>query len=173
MAFPRWKEAYPGAPCIGCLTLVLETWSAGRASVAVALVTLFLIHVLGLGGKLVLAAAFEIPMQAQAGRIEGEHSGAARGDAQDAYSTAEPGMGTEDGEFVFGWGTDYTHYFIGFVLLYVCAGCGAGCCGLYARYMAIANSGGSTVVGSPPAASPRQQLAEHETNPGVGGDARP
>ena len=40
----------------------------------------------------------------------------------------------EEDEFVFGWGADYTHYFIGFVLLYVCAGCGVGCCGLYARY---------------------------------------
>ena len=28
----------------------------------------------------------------------------------------------EDETVVLGWGTDYTHYFIGFVLLYVCVG---------------------------------------------------
>jgi hypothetical protein len=25
VAFPRWKEAYPQAPCLGCLTTLLET----------------------------------------------------------------------------------------------------------------------------------------------------
>jgi hypothetical protein len=178
VGFPRFKEAHPGIPCMGCLTRVLETWSAGRASTAIALITLFLIHALGLGGKLVIAAVFGISMRPQAGRIEGENSGAVRGDARDGHgansdaetSTMETG---EDNEFVFGWGADYTHYFIGFVLLYVCAGCCAGCCGLYARYKTLANSGSSTVVGTPPASSPRGRPSEHEVNVGFNAAARP
>lgn len=167
VGFPRFKEAHPGTPCMGCLTRVLETWSARRASAAIALITLFLIHALGLGGKLAIAAIFNISMRSQSGRVEGENSGAVRGDVHDDHSahadaTAETG---NDDEFEFGWGADYTHYFIGFVLLYVCAGCCAGCCGLYARYKTLANSGSSTVVGTPPASSPRGRPPEHEANP--------
>ena len=99
-------------------------------------VALFLVHALGLGGKLLLAALFGIPMRPQAGRIEGENSGAVRSDDHDGHwaqhpaSAEETETAAEGAEFVFGWGTDYTHYFIGFVLLYVCAACCGGCCGL-------------------------------------------
>ena len=171
VGFPRFKEAHPGTPCMGCLSRVLETWSTGRASAAIALITLFLIHALGLGGKLVIAAVFGISMRPQAGRLEGENSGAVRADVHDGQmahsdATTETQETVEEDEFVFGWGADYTHYFIGFVLLYVCAGCCVGCCALYARYKTLANSGSSTVVGTPPASSPRRRSPEHEANVG-------
>ena len=130
------RRRYPAAPCMGCLTLVLETWSVRRANATVALVALFLVHALGLGGKLLLAALLGISMRPQAGRIEGENSGAVRTDdhdghwAQHSASAEETEAAVEGDEFVFGWGADYTHYFIGFVLLYVCGGCCAGWCGL-------------------------------------------
>ena len=182
-------------------------------------VALFLVHALGLGGKLLLAALFGIPMRPQAGRIEGENSGAVRSDDHDGHwaqhpaSEEETETASEGAEFVFGWGTDYTHYFIGFVLLYVCAACCGGCLGLcviweinasisvclsllppvslffslcvlwlkavvifwsrYTRYKTLASSGTTTVMGTPPAPTPRQQLPEHETHAGVRADARP
>jgi hypothetical protein len=151
-------------------------------------------------------------MRAQAGRVEGENSGAAKAEDDSAMMVTASGGDDDDGVvagmsadaseraiaeesrgggaadssdhvFVFGWGTDYTHYFIGFVLLYVCAGTCAGCFGLYARYQKIANSGASTVVGSPVprdgASGEQGQGQDGTASAGAGGagaqadDARP
>lgn len=187
-AFPRWKEAYPRTPCIGCFTPLLETWSTRRASAVVALLTVLLIHALGLGGKLVLAIAFGVPMRPDARPIEGDNSDALRHDDDEPVPVStegadqdvpkgtyadDAGVAAEDEELVFGWGTDYTHYFIGFVLLYVCAGCCAGCCVLYARYKTLENSAASTVVGSPPVPAAHRQPPESEATGHAGTTARP
>ena len=182
LVFPRWKEAYPQAPCIGCLTRVLETWSTSNASVFIALLSLLLIHIFGLGGKLLLSAATGLPMSGRSSssthRSDQDVSGGQPPPAAEGGDEAGERTGGTDErsreEFAFGWGTDYTHYFIGFVLLYLSAALTAALFGLYARYHSLADAGGSTVRtdGTPRQRPPQQQPQQPPQQP-LPAEARP
>lgn len=128
----------------------------------IALLSLLLIHILGLCGKLLLSAATGLPMSDRSSsthRSDQDVSGGQPPPADEGEEEGERIGGRSNEEFAFGWGTDYTHYFIGFVLLYMSAALTAALFGLYARYHNIANAGGSTVrTDGTPRQQPQQQL---------------
>ena len=144
-AFPRWKAAYPAACCTRCLTAPLEQWSARKASAATALLALLLLHLLGLLGKLLLAAMLGIPLRSGSEVAQHADEAEACRDATAGGLELEGCGEEEEAEFVLGWGADYTHYFIGFVLLYLVAGLVAAAAAMWARYHNLAESTGSTV----------------------------
>ena len=118
---------------------------ARKASAATALLALLLLHLLGLLGKLLLAAMLGIPLRSGGEVAQHANEAEACRDATAGGLELEGCGEEEEAEFVLGWGADYTHYFIGFVLLYLVAGLLAAAAAMWARYHNLAESTGSTV----------------------------